>query len=118
MNVGPALVGVVVREFQAARAALGFLTLYGSQIFQMHLVMTAVAVLAATSSRFFLSIQALEALIARRHGSSSTAAWRRSEGSEIQNQAVGSTAGAADHHSLVGGMLVGAQPLVAMIGNA
>ena len=41
VNVGLALVGVVVGEFQAAKAGLGFLIVYGSQIFQMNLVMTA-----------------------------------------------------------------------------
>lgn len=73
VNVGLALVGVVVGEFQAAKAGLGFLILYGSQIFQMNLVMTAIAVLAAISSLLFLAIQALEAVIARRHGGAASA---------------------------------------------
>jgi NitT/TauT family transport system permease protein len=68
VNVGLALVGVVVGEFQAAKAGLGFLIVYGSQIFQMNLVMTAIVVLAAISSLLFLAIQALEATVLRRHG--------------------------------------------------
>ena len=56
VNVGLALVGVVVGEFQAAKAGLGFLIVYGSQIFQMNLVMTAIVVLAGISSLLFVAI--------------------------------------------------------------
>ncbi|HEX9461364.1 MAG TPA: ABC transporter permease [Alphaproteobacteria bacterium] len=70
VNVGLALVGVVVGEFQAAKAGLGYLILYGSQIFKMNMVMTAIAVLAVISCLLFLAIQGLEILIARRRGMS------------------------------------------------
>lgn len=73
VNVGLALVGVVVGEFQAAKAGLGFLILYGSQIFKMNLVMTSIVVLAAISSLLFIAIQGLEALIARRRGAGTAA---------------------------------------------
>lgn len=68
VNVGLALVGVVVGEFQAAKAGLGYLITYGSQIFQMNLVMTAIVVLAAISSVLFIGIQALEAIVLHRSG--------------------------------------------------
>lgn len=68
VNVGLALVGVMVGEFQAAKAGLGYLITYGSQIFQMNLVMTAIVVLAAISSVLFIGIQALEAFVLRRGG--------------------------------------------------
>jgi NitT/TauT family transport system permease protein len=68
VNVGLALVGVVVGEFQAAKAGLGYLITYGSQIFQMNLVMTAIVMLAVISSLLFAAIQALEATVLRRHG--------------------------------------------------
>jgi len=68
VNVGLALVGVVVGEFQAAKAGLGYLITYGSQIFQMNLVMTAIVVLAAISSVLFIGIQGLEAYVLRRSG--------------------------------------------------
>ena len=41
---------------------------YGSQIFQMNLVMTAIVVLAVISSLLFVAIQALESTMLRRHG--------------------------------------------------
>ncbi len=59
VNVGLTLVGVVVGEFQAAKAGLGYLIIYGSQIFQINIVMAAVAVLAAISTLLFIAIQAL-----------------------------------------------------------
>lgn len=68
VNVGLALVGVVVGEFQAAKAGLGYLITYGSQIFQMNLVMTAIVVLAAISTALFIVIQAIESTVLRRHG--------------------------------------------------
>jgi NitT/TauT family transport system permease protein len=68
VNVGLALVGVVVGEFQAAKAGLGYLITYGSQIFQMNLVMTAIVVLAVISSLLFVIIQTVEAIMLRRHG--------------------------------------------------
>lgn len=68
VNVGLALVGVVVGEFQAAKAGLGYLITYGSQIFQMNLVMTAIVVLAAISCLLFVVIQAIEGTVLRRHG--------------------------------------------------
>jgi NitT/TauT family transport system permease protein len=69
VNVGLALVGVVVGEFQAAKAGLGYLITYGSQIFQMNLVMTSIVVLAAISSVLFIAIQAIETIVLRRNGS-------------------------------------------------
>jgi NitT/TauT family transport system permease protein len=68
VNVGLALVGVVVGEFQAAKAGLGYLITYGSQIFQMNLVMTSIVVLAAISSVLFIAIQAIETIVLRRNG--------------------------------------------------
>lgn len=69
VNVGLALVGVIVGEFQAAKAGLGYLINYGSQIFRMNLVMAAIVDLAVISSLLFVLIQALEATVLRRHGS-------------------------------------------------
>jgi NitT/TauT family transport system permease protein len=69
VNVGLAIVGVIVGEFQAAKAGLGYLITYGSQIFKMNLVMAAIVVLAAISSVLFIAIQALERIVLRRSGS-------------------------------------------------
>lgn len=68
VNIGLALVGVIVGEFQAAKAGLGYLITYGSQIFQMNLVMTSIFVLAVISSLLFVAIQSVEATVLRRYG--------------------------------------------------
>ena len=60
INVGLALVGVIVGEFQSAKAGLGFLIIYGSQIFQMNMVMTAIVILAVISTVMYLAITLFE----------------------------------------------------------
>ena len=66
VNVGLSLVGVVVGEFQSANLGLGYLIQYGSQIFQLNIVMTAITILAIVSSLMYLAISWLEAAVTRR----------------------------------------------------
>jgi NitT/TauT family transport system permease protein len=68
VNAGLALVGVVVGEFQSAKAGLGYLIIYGSQIFQMNLVMTSIVLLGIISALIFAAIQMLEVVIRHRRG--------------------------------------------------
>jgi NitT/TauT family transport system permease protein len=60
------MVGVVFGEFQLANQGLGYLIQYGSQIFKMNIVMTAVTILAIVSSLIYLAISWLEAAVMRR----------------------------------------------------
>jgi NitT/TauT family transport system permease protein len=66
VNAGLSLVGVVVGEFESSSLGLGYLIQYGSQIFKMNVVMTAVTILAIVSSLMYLAIAALEAAVMRR----------------------------------------------------
>jgi NitT/TauT family transport system permease protein len=66
VTVGLSLVGVVVGEFQSANRGLGFLIQYGSQIFRMDIVMTAITILAIVSSLLYLAIASLESAVTRR----------------------------------------------------
>jgi NitT/TauT family transport system permease protein len=66
VNVGLSLVGVVVGEFQSANIGLGYLIQYGSQIFKLNIVMTAITILAIVSSVMYLAISRLEAAVMRR----------------------------------------------------
>ena len=66
VNVGLSLVGVVVGEFQSANLGLGYLIQYGSQIFKLNIVMTAITILALMSSAMYLAIAWLEAVVMRR----------------------------------------------------
>lgn len=45
VNIGLCLVGVIIGEFLAARAGLGYLIMYGSQTFKMDYVMTSIVIL-------------------------------------------------------------------------
>ena len=67
ISFGLSLVGVVVGEFQSSNSGLGYLILYGSQIFQFNLVMTAITVLAIISGLIYLVIFQLEKAVLRRH---------------------------------------------------
>jgi NitT/TauT family transport system permease protein len=66
VNAGLSLVGVVVGEFQSASLGLGYLIQYGSQIFKMNIVMTAVTILAILSSLLYLAISGIEKAVMRR----------------------------------------------------
>jgi NitT/TauT family transport system permease protein len=66
VNAGLSLVGVVVGEFESSNLGLGYLIQYGSQIFKMNIVMTAVTILAVVSSLMYLAIATLEAAVMRR----------------------------------------------------
>ncbi|MBC7380086.1 MAG: ABC transporter permease [Burkholderiaceae bacterium] len=67
MNIGLALVGVIVGEFQSSSEGLGFLIVNGSQVFKLNIVMTAIVVLALMSALMYFAIARLEAVVARRY---------------------------------------------------
>ncbi len=60
VNIGLALVGVVIGEFLAARRGLGYLIIYGTQVFQMHMVITSILLLCIIAMGLYLTIQWLE----------------------------------------------------------
>lgn len=64
-NVGLSLVGVIVGEFQASKAGLGYLIVYGSQIFRMDMVMAAIVILSLISVAIYLAVQKADALLNR-----------------------------------------------------
>lgn len=60
VNIGLALVGVIIGEFLAARRGLGYLIIYGSQVFQLDMVITSIIVLCIIALCFYKSIQVIE----------------------------------------------------------
>lgn len=60
VNIGLALVGVIIGEFLAARRGLGYLIIYGSQVFQLDMVITSIIVLCIIALGFYKSIQFME----------------------------------------------------------
>jgi NitT/TauT family transport system permease protein len=67
MNIGLALVGVIVGEFQSSSEGLGFLIVNGSQVFKLNVVMTAIVVLGLLSGLMYLVIARFEAALSRRY---------------------------------------------------
>lgn len=49
VNVGLTLVGVIMGEFLSSKAGLGYLIIYGGQVFQMNMVMASICMLAIMS---------------------------------------------------------------------
>ena len=60
VNIGLCLVGVIIGEFLAARAGLGYLIIYGSQVFKLDLVMMAIVILCVLSALLYQGIAVLE----------------------------------------------------------
>lgn len=60
VNLGLTMVGVIVGEFLSSKAGLGYLIVYGGQIFRLDLVMTSVLILAAVSAGLYLAVSWLE----------------------------------------------------------
>ena len=56
VNIGLCLVGVIIGEFLAARAGLGYLIIYSSQVFQMDMVMLAIFLLCVISILMYQGI--------------------------------------------------------------
>lgn len=65
VNIGLSLVGVISGEFLVSKAGLGYLIVYGGQVFQMDLVMTSVLILAAVAAIMYQSVVLLERFVAR-----------------------------------------------------
>lgn len=60
VNIGLCLVGVIIGEFLAARAGLGYLIIYGQQTFSMDQVVLSIVLLCLISALFFQGISLLE----------------------------------------------------------
>ena len=60
VNVGLSWVGVIMGEFLVSKAGLGYLIVYGSQVFKMDLVMTTVLILAVCAAVMYRCILWLE----------------------------------------------------------
>lgn len=65
VNVGLCLVGVIIGEFLAAKAGLGFLIIYGSQVFKLDLVLMSIFILCILSAVMYQGIAVVEKRIGR-----------------------------------------------------
>lgn len=62
VNVGLSLVGVIIGEFLAARRGLGYLIIYGTQVFQLNMVITSIIILCVIAMALYQCIQFAEHL--------------------------------------------------------
>lgn len=60
VNLGLALVGVIIGEFLAAKAGLGYLIIYASQVFKLDIVITSIFLLCVISVLLYHGIAKLE----------------------------------------------------------
>lgn len=60
VNVGLCLVGVIIGEFLAANQGLGYLIIYGSQVFKMDMVVMSIVILCIVSAILYQGIAILE----------------------------------------------------------
>ena len=67
VNVGLSWVGVIVGEFLVSKAGLGYLIVYGGQVFQLDLVMASVVILSVLAAIMYFGVQVLEKKIAGRY---------------------------------------------------
>lgn len=62
VNIGLCLVGVIIGEFIAARQGLGYLIIYGSQVFKMDWVLLSILILCTIAMGLYLALGMLEKL--------------------------------------------------------
>lgn len=69
VNVGLSWVGVITGEFLVSKAGLGYLIVYGGQVFQLDLVMTSVIILAVAAALMYQGVVLLQKRLAERQAS-------------------------------------------------
>ncbi len=60
VNIGLCLVGVIIGEFIAAKQGLGYLIIYGSQVFKMDWVILSILILCVIAMALYLLLDGLE----------------------------------------------------------
>lgn len=65
INVGLSWVGVIVGEFLVSKAGLGYLIVYGGQVFKLDLVMTSVLILGVAAALMYQGVVYLEKLLVK-----------------------------------------------------
>ena len=69
VNIGLSLVGVISGEFLVSKAGLGYLIVYGGQVFKLDLVMTSVIILGIVAGIMYLAVLLLEKFILKSRNS-------------------------------------------------
>lgn len=67
INVGLAWVGTIMGEYLVSTAGLGYLIIYGSQVFKMDLVMASTVILCLLATAMYLAVAAVERIVKRKY---------------------------------------------------
>lgn len=67
VNIGLSLVGVISGEFLVSKAGLGYLIVYGGQVFKLDLVMASVIILALISAIMYQVVVIVEKAVQKTH---------------------------------------------------
>ena len=65
INVGLSWIGAIMGEYLVSRAGLGYLLIYGGQVFNLNLVMTSTVVLCILASGMYLLVALFEKLMSK-----------------------------------------------------
>lgn len=60
VNIGLSLVGVIIGEFLAAKAGLGYLIIYGSQVFKLDWVIMSIVILCIIATLLYKVLAVIE----------------------------------------------------------
>lgn len=66
INISMSLIGVIMGEFLVSKEGIGYLIMYGSQVFNLNLVISGIIILAIVSYLMYLSICLLEKIIIKK----------------------------------------------------
>lgn len=65
VNVGLSWIGAIMGEYLVSRAGLGYLLIYGGQVFNLNLVMTATIILCILASLMYFAVALFEKLMSK-----------------------------------------------------
>lgn len=68
VNVGLSWIGSIMGEYIACKAGIGYLLIYGGQVFNLDLVMTSVVILCVLAATMYFAVALLEKIIRRSRG--------------------------------------------------
>lgn len=68
INIGLSLVGVIAGEFLVSKAGLGYLIVYGGQVFQLDLVMASVIILSVVAALMYEAVVLLQRVVMKWYG--------------------------------------------------
>lgn len=67
INISMSLIGVIMGEFLVSKEGIGYLIMYGSQVFNLNLVMSGIVILMIFSYLLYLIVNSLEKILVKKN---------------------------------------------------